>query len=146
MDNQNPETGKIIKPRHRKPSLKQIKYTQFRSMGYSKAKSMRMAGYSISTSKGSKFMQNIDKSKGVLQVVDDVKDALKNSKLTGQFIADKFEEWLNAKKDSKSDYKVQIEAFRQFREITKPTQQEVSRVKRKVTFEEFIGENENKLQ
>lgn len=142
MDNQPAEVGTVEKKhRHRAPSIKQIKFLQLLNQGYPKSRAMREAGYSKGTIRGA-YRHNILKSSGILQGIDDMRNELRNSKLNGIYLAKKFEQWLDAKKTDKDDYKTQIAAFREYKEIFKPQEGE-SKIKRRVTFEEFIGEDKN---
>ena len=125
-----------IKHRHRTPSPKQIKALQLISQGYSKRRAMMESGYSTNYSNTG----SVTKSRAAVQILDSMKTALyKNPKLAGDYLAGKFEKWLEAQKGDKDDYKTQIEAMKLYKDIMQP-QKEDQGVKRRVTFEEFVGE------
>ena len=141
------EPVKEIKRRHRTPTPKQIRALQLINQGYSKRKAMLEAGYSKATANGKTHL--VTRSRAAMEVFESMKGALSSSKLNGEYMARKFEKWLEAQKDDKDDYKTQIAAFKEFKDIVKPAETE-SGLKRKITFEEFVGdsgetENENKL-
>ena len=144
MDNDAPivlEPVKEIKRRHRTPSPKQIKALQLINQGYSKRRAMIEAGYSKSTANCKPHL--VTRSRAALEVYESMKGALTNSKLNGEYMARKFEKWLEAQKTDKDDYKTQIAAFREFKDVVKPVESE-SGLKRKITFEEFIGDESEK--
>lgn len=135
---------KEIKHRHRTPSAKQIRALQLINQGYSKRRAMLEAGYAKSTANCKPHL--VTRSRAAMEVFESMKGALTNSKLNGEYMARKFEKWLEAQKDDKDDYKTQIAAFKEFKDVVKPAEEQ-SGLKRKITYEEFLGEeeNENKL-
>ena len=135
MDNNAPP--KEVKHRHRTPSVKQVKALQLMSQGYSKRRAMIEAGYSKSTADNKPHL--VTRSKAAVQIMNTMKDALYNNpKLKGEYLAGKFVQWLEAQKDDKDDYKTQLKAMEIYKEIMEP-QKETPGVKRKITYEEFLG-------
>jgi hypothetical protein len=128
-----------VKRRHRAPTTKQIRALQLINQGYSKRRAMIEAGYSKSTAN----TKNVVKSSAAIQILDSMKNSLQDPRLSGQFMANKMVQWLDAKKSDPDDYKTQIAAFREYKNIMEPEKDE-SRIKKRVTFEEFI-EDETKL-
>lgn len=141
-----PEVGRVIKRRHRAPSVRQIRALQLMNQGWSKRRAMREAGYSEHSVKVHPHL--VTRSRAALEIFDSMKDALVNSELNGEYMAAKIKRWLEAQKGDPDDYQTQIAAGRLYKDIVTPKEVPASNLKRKVTFEEFIGEvpkNENKL-
>ena len=138
-----PEPVREIKRRHRTPTPKQIKALQLINQGYSKRKAMLEAGYAKSTANCKTHL--VTRSRAAMEVFESMKGALTSSKLNGEYMARKFEKWLEAQKSDPDDYKTQIAAFKEFKDVVKPAEAE-SGLKRKITYEEFLGtENETEL-
>jgi hypothetical protein len=137
------DSAEVVKvKRHVSPSLKQIKALQLRSQGYSKRKAMIEAGYSIQTADHN--ANSLFKSRAAEQIIGALKSELLDEGLTTQLMAKKIKKWINAKKTDKDDYKTQQGAFRAWKDVMEPKSEEGhSGVKRRVTFEEFIGEPKN---
>ena len=126
------------KRRHRSPTTKQIRALQLINQGYSKSRAMREAGYSDASAKH--HAGGLLKARAIMDIYDMMKDSLRDSKLTGDYMAKKFEKWMDAQKDDPDDYKTQLEAAKLYKEIIKPATPEPKGLKRKVTFEEFLSE------
>ena len=125
------------KRRHRVPTPRQIRAVQLINQGYSKAKAMRMAGYSKTSSRAHTSL--VSKSRAILDIYDMMKDSLRDSGLTADYMAKKFERWMEAKKDDPDDYRTQLEAAKLYKEIIKPVDEPQKGIKRKLTIEEFVG-------
>lgn len=140
-------TSDPVKRRHRTPSVKQIKAIQLRNQGYSKRRAMIEAGYSINSANSHKDM--VFKSRAALDIYESMKESLRSSKLNGDYMARKFEQWMDAQKDDPDDYQIQLQAAKLYKEVMQPAKEVPSNLKRKVTFEEFIGvetkDEKNKL-
>ena len=126
------------KRRHRSPTVKQIRALQLINQGYSKARAMREAGYSKNSAKT--HAGELLKARAIMDIYDMMKDSLRDSKLTGDYMAKKFEKWMEAQKDDPDDYKTQLAAAQLYKEIIKPAATEPKGIKRKVTYEEFLSE------
>lgn len=146
MDNAAKEVESIIrkKPRHVTPSVKQIKALQLISQGYSRRRAMIEAGYSLQTANHSSSL--IVKSKAAKQLTEAMKAGLVEHGLDVDFFIKKFKKWVNAKKSDDDDYPTQQRAYKDWKEIMEPKDEEGRKPTRKITFEEFIEEpNETKL-
>jgi hypothetical protein len=133
---------RIIRHRHRTPTLRQIKAIQLMNQGYSKRRAMIEAGYSVHSA--NVHPHEVTRSRAALEIFDSMKDALINSKLNGEYMAAKIKRWLEAKKSDPDDYQTQIAAGRLYRDIVEPKQVSPSNLKRKVTYEEFLGIEDKK--
>jgi len=141
MDNLTPV--REIKHRKRKPSARQVKAFHYMSQGMSKRAAMLKAGYSLNVANthGKWLTQESMASR---ELFDNLKRSLTGTKITGEYLANKFQQWLEAQKDDKADYKTQLQAFRELMGAVKPAENTSEGVKRKITFEEFVGIEEGK--
>lgn len=116
-------------------------------MGVSTA--MRQAGYSIQTAKGKSTA--FFKSPTVQKTLMTMKKHLEDEEITGVYMAQKFKEWIDAQKlvkdlsgqvvDKEPDYDTQIKGAKlMFDRIDKEESQNDPKLKRKMTIEEFVGD------
>ena len=98
---------------------------------------MREAGYSDASAKH--HAGGLLKARAIMDIYDMMKDSLRDSKLTGDYMAKKFEKWMDAQKDDPDDYKTQLEAAKLYKEIIKPKEEQKAGLKRTITLEEFVG-------
>ena len=131
-----------VKRRHRTPSVKQIRAIQLRNQGYSKRRAMIEAGYSINSADTHKDM--VFKSRAAVDIYDIMKNSLRDSGLTADYMAKKFEQWMDAQKEDPDDYSTQLQAAKLYKEIMQPQKENPTNLKRKVTYEEFLGVEDKK--
>lgn len=133
---------------NRAPTQRQIKALQLINQGYSVHRAMKEAGYSKSSLK---LSYKFKKSPIVQKMMTNLNSTLYEKGLTTEFMADKFMEWLNAKKPFTShteedrdvpDYDTQIKAYDRVKEVINPQKHEGG-IKRKLEITEFITGEEN---
>lgn len=116
--------------------------------GMSLHRAMKEAGYAKTTLRqGFKFK----KSPIVKNMMLGMAGKLKDKGLNTDFLADKFMEWMNAKKTvsgkfgeiTNPDYDTQIKAYDRAKEIINPAQ-EGKGIKRKLEITEFVMDGEDK--
>ena len=135
MDNPAP----IKKRRHVRPSLKQTRALQLISQGYSKRRAMIEAGYSMYYAK-SVGPKRLMQSRAVQGVIETMKAEMVNSDLTPQYMVGKIKRWMEAQKDDKEDFKTQQSAYKFWKDIMSEKKED-NNLKKRITFEEFIGED-----
>lgn len=121
--------------------------------GIGVATAMRQAGYSRQTAraKSTAFL----KSDAVQKTLMTMRKHLENEELTGVYMAKKFKEWIEAQKlvkdlsgqvvDSEPDYDTQLKGAKlMFDRIDKEESQSDPKLKRKLTIEEFVGDEPKK--
>ena len=100
------------------------------------------AGYSVNSANTHKKM--VFQSRAAVDIYDMMKNSLRDSSLTADYMARKFEQWMNAQKSDPDDYNTQLQAGKLYKEIMQPQKENPSNLKRKVTFEEFLGVDDKK--
>lgn len=134
MDNVEKPKRKL----HVTPTVKQIKALELMSKGYNKRRAMIEAGYSVGSANHSNNL--VTRSRAAEQITEAMKSQLITRGIDVNFMIDKFVKWMNAKKKDKDDYKTQQAAYKFWKDIMDPKDEPVKGIKRKVTFEEFIGD------
>jgi len=146
--------------RKRRLTPKQIKYVQFLLQGYSKRQALLRAGYSPAS-----VDKNISKLTNHSPVIQEtllsMKDRLDKLGINDAFIAEKFKEWLDARKPTSGvkitigkdappdlklepltepDYDTQLKAYDRYEKIANPQvgKPKEGTVSRRITLEEFI--------
>lgn len=143
------EEKKLKKTRRRAPTAKQIKALQLVNQGYSKRRAMLEAGYSKNVANQSSRLLKGTAIQGILETM---KAYLSEEGLTAKYMAGKFKEWMEATKVITShtepdilipDYDTQIKAYDRWEKvINKEEGDKVTGLRRKITFEEFVGGEE----
>lgn len=153
-----PSTEVTVIPKRvyrRQPTIKQIRALQYRNQGMTKRAAMKKAGYSPAAynNPGATLM----KSRGVKQILQSMAGDLEDAGLTAEFMAQKFQEWISAKKIHTSmtepdrevpDYQTQLRAYKAWKDIVDAERGsgEDKKVKRKLTIEEYIQDGEKEQQ
>lgn len=131
--------------RRRSPTIKQIRAIQLINQGYSKHRAMLEAGYSKYVAENPKG--NLMHKKGVQTLLESMKSELIDAGLTTTYMVNKFKEWLEAQQIKTSltepdkvvpDYKTQLTAYKEWKEVMKPNEGGKG-LKRRITFEDFVG-------
>ncbi len=132
-----------------KPTTKQILTLKYINEGLNKRQAQIKAGYSVKNATHN--TGRTLRSKSIKQVLDNMKGELVDAGLTTTYMVNKFKEWLEAQKIHGSmtehdrevpDYKIQLDAYKAWKEIMQPDDGPVGAVKRKLTIEEyFLGPN-----
>lgn len=141
----------------RPPTLKQIKALQYINQGDSPRKAMVKAGYSLSGG-ASHPGRNLFATPGVKRLISNMAGELSDEGLTVKYMVGKFKEWLEATKTTNSftepdknipDYKVQLEAYKEWKKIMDQHEQAVNpqggQISRKLTIEEFVTGKEEEV-
>lgn len=121
----------------KKPTKMQVKALQFMSQGYSPRKSMIKAGYSKNVAGAPK--RTFFSTAGVQTALASMGPLLFKNGLDQYFMADKFKDWFN-----NPNHKVQMAAYDRWEKVMKQSteaQEGQGRLKRKLTFEEFISDD-----
>lgn len=134
----------------RPPTLKQIKALQFINQGDSPRKAMIKAGYSMSGAAAHPG-RDLYNRPGVKRMISNMAGELADEGLTMKYMVGKFKQWLEATKTTNSftqpdknipDYKVQLEAYKEWKKIMDQYEQGLNpqggQLSRKLTIEEFI--------
>lgn len=148
--------GDVMARRYNKkqPTLKQIKAIKYINQGMSAYKAMQKAGYSQETSM--KPSQNLFNKRGVQSLILTMGHEMAAEGLTSKYMVAKFKEWMEAQKIHTShtepdrevpDYDVQIRAYDRWEKVMTRGQEQMGlgTVKRKITLEEFITGEEEKV-
>jgi len=133
--------------RRGQPTVKQVKALQNINQGMSVRKALIEAGYSIKTANKSTLFF---KAKGVQSAIMGLKMEIQNIGITNKRIAAKFNEWIDAKKKISTkqgiiideDYPTQLAAFDRMKDIWNADENPGGKVKRKLTIEEYVNEEE----
>lgn len=131
------------------PTLKQIKTLQYKHIeGLSTYKAMRKAGYSKDVAEHPKH--NFWNKAGVKKLVSDINES---AGITTDYLGEKLKEFLEAKKKVIShtgpdydvpDYDVQVKAWDRSKALFSEQLGGTAKgVKRKLTIEEFVSEEDN---
>lgn len=132
--------------RHTKPTLRQIKALQYISQGMKVMPAMKKAGYSRWTAKRS---TDIFKLKGVREALSSMRAYIEDEGIDKKRLAGKLNEFLEAEKIHSShtepdkkipDYVTQRWAWDRADRIVSPQEANQGNIKRKLTIEEFIGD------
>lgn len=138
--------------RHRPATLKQIKALQYINQGFSKRQAMIKAGYSAKTAASPSI--HLMNKVGVKDILYGMAGDLVDAGLTKEFITLKIKEWFEAQKVDHShtgpdtlvpDYDTQIKAYDRWEKIMEQQINPEKKVKRKLTIEEFVTGEEEKV-
>jgi len=148
---------KPIKRRRRAPTIKQVKAIKYVNQGNSVRKALILAGYSIKTANKS---TDFFKHRGVQNAIGTLKQHILDQGLSTEKIATKFKEWIDAQhkvpqvvdRDEKGkpiyeyvnepDYDTQVKGYDRWKDVMDENGGSSGKVKRKLTIEEFISEDD----
>lgn len=144
-------SGKFSRTQRRNPTIKQMKALQFIAEGNSTRKAMILAGYSIKTAnKGATVFKNM----AVRQSLEGLKEYVREHGMTTEKMGDKLVQWIDQEKDvynrkgelvgTAPDNEMQKFAYDKWQHLQEMGSKTNSdgKVKKRITFEEFIDEGE----
>lgn len=136
--------------RYRKLTPKQMLQAKYMLQGHSRRQAKLKAGYSPSEAKsGSLRSQHT-----LTAFLEGIQGKFARAGITETYVAKKMGEWMEAKKPVRNfksgakigedpDYKTQLEAFKQWREIALPKEPYQKGKKREITLTEWIEQSED---